>query len=95
MDLILQMKKAKNEEERVMYKKRALDYLERYMYLILFNTYLHCERRNKWKVTFSAWMKEVRTLCVYYFIYWQIMRQFERSALLLPNVLIYTKYSYS
>lgn len=56
------MKKAKTEAEFHILMKRSLDYLERYMYLILFNTYqsyLHCERRNGWARSFTSWMKEV------------------------------------
>ncbi|XP_073241646.1 paladin-like isoform X3 [Porites lutea] len=42
-------------------RKRSLYYLERYFYLILFNTYLHMERRTKWQRSFSQWMMEVAT----------------------------------
>jgi len=50
-------KKTTNDQQKV--KKRCLDLLERYVYLILFNTYLHCDRHNKWQRSFSAWMSEV------------------------------------
>ncbi|XP_071952525.1 paladin-like isoform X2 [Antedon mediterranea] len=36
----------------------SLAYLERYIYLILFNCYLHMERASEWKKTFTNWMKE-------------------------------------
>ncbi|XP_069781027.1 paladin-like isoform X2 [Narcine bancroftii] len=38
---------------------RSLQYLERYLYLILFDTYLHLEKPGKWKRTFKEWMAEV------------------------------------
>ncbi|XP_064616036.1 paladin-like [Liolophura sinensis] len=53
------MKKAKTEEERKRLKWRSLDYLERYIYMILFNAYLHAERWTRWKKRFSQWMKQV------------------------------------
>ncbi|XP_078252897.1 paladin-like [Rhinoraja longicauda] len=37
----------------------SLQYLERYMYLILFDTYLHLEKPGKWERTFKDWMTEV------------------------------------
>lgn len=43
------------------FRKRSLYLLERYFYLILFNTYLHMERRTKWQRSFSQWMTEVAT----------------------------------
>jgi len=58
----VQMKKATSAEEEEYMKKRCLDLLERYIYLILFNAYLHCDRYNKWQRSFSAWMSEVRQL---------------------------------
>ncbi|XP_033103115.1 paladin-like isoform X2 [Anneissia japonica] len=36
----------------------SLAYLERYIYLILFNCYLHMERAAGWRKTFTTWMKE-------------------------------------
>lgn len=39
---------------------RSLQYLERYVYLILFNAYLHLERADSWQRPFSTWMREVR-----------------------------------
>ena len=53
------MKKAITVEDQQNVKKRCLDLLERYIYLILFNTYLHCDRYNKWQRSFSTWMREV------------------------------------
>jgi len=55
-----QMKKSTTTEDEQIRKKRCLDLLERYIYLILFNTYLHCDRHNKWQRSFSSWMSEVR-----------------------------------
>lgn len=48
-------------DERLELRKRSLYTLERYFYLILFNTYLHMERRTKWQRSFSQWMTEVAT----------------------------------
>ncbi|XP_068744690.1 paladin-like isoform X1 [Montipora capricornis] len=48
-------------EDRLERRKKSLYYLERYFYLILFNTYLHMERRTKWKRSFCQWMIEVAT----------------------------------
>jgi len=59
-DRYVQMKKATSAEEEEGMKKRCLDLLERYIYLVLFNAYLHCDRHNKWQRSFSAWMSEVR-----------------------------------
>ena len=56
------MKKLTTAEDEESMKKRCLDLLERYIYLILFNTYLHCDRHNKWQRSFSTWMREVRPL---------------------------------
>jgi hypothetical protein len=39
---------------------RGLQYLERYVYLILFNAYLRLEKAHAWQRPFSAWMREVR-----------------------------------
>ncbi|XP_067838355.1 paladin-like isoform X3 [Heptranchias perlo] len=38
---------------------RSLQYLERYFYLILFDTYLHLEKPGKWERSFKEWMAEV------------------------------------
>ena len=50
-----------SREDRLERRKKSLYYLERYFYLILFNTYLHMERRTKWKRSFCQWMIEVAT----------------------------------
>ncbi|XP_013397677.1 paladin [Lingula anatina] len=50
---------AKTPSEAVSLKRLSLDYLERYVYLIIFNAYLHAEKASEWKYTFSAWMQEV------------------------------------
>ncbi|KAJ7324225.1 hypothetical protein JRQ81_017245 [Phrynocephalus forsythii] len=54
-----QAKTAKEDKERQTLKLRSLQYLERYIYLILFNTYLHLEKRDSWQRPFSIWMQEV------------------------------------
>uniref|UniRef100_A0A8C2JVT4 Phosphatase domain containing paladin 1b n=1 Tax=Cyprinus carpio TaxID=7962 RepID=A0A8C2JVT4_CYPCA len=38
---------------------RSLQYLERYIYLILFNCYLHLEKKDSWRRSFSQWMSQV------------------------------------
>uniref|UniRef100_A0A672QAH2 Paladin n=1 Tax=Sinocyclocheilus grahami TaxID=75366 RepID=A0A672QAH2_SINGR len=38
---------------------RSLQYLERYIYLILFNCYLHLEKKDSWRRSFSQWMYQV------------------------------------
>uniref|UniRef100_A0A8C5KMV4 Paladin n=1 Tax=Jaculus jaculus TaxID=51337 RepID=A0A8C5KMV4_JACJA len=38
---------------------RSLQYLERYVYLILFTAYLRLEKAGSWKRPFSVWMQEV------------------------------------
>lgn len=37
-----------------------MQYLERYIYLILFNAYLRLEKAGSWQRPFSTWMWEVR-----------------------------------
>ncbi|XP_078284549.1 paladin [Rhinoraja longicauda] len=54
-----QIKTAKSEKEVQLLQLRSLQYLERYIYLILFNTYLHLEKKDIWKRPFSIWMHEV------------------------------------
>ncbi|XP_059802340.1 paladin-like isoform X2 [Hypanus sabinus] len=54
-----QIKTAKSEKEIQLLQLRSLQYLERYIYLILFNTYLHLEKKNTWQRPFSTWMNEV------------------------------------
>lgn len=54
-----QIKTAKSEKEVQLLQLRSLQYLERYIYLILFNTYLHLEKKDTWQRPFSIWMHEV------------------------------------
>nr|XP_033796342.1 paladin isoform X2 [Geotrypetes seraphini] len=54
-----QVKSAKREEETRLLQLRSLQYLERYVYLILFNAYLHLEKKTSWQRPFSVWMQEV------------------------------------
>ncbi|XP_036371428.1 paladin [Megalops cyprinoides] len=54
-----QIKSGKTEKETQMLLLKSLQYLERYMYLILFNTYLHLEKKDSWQRSFSAWMHQV------------------------------------
>uniref|UniRef100_UPI00398E7899 paladin isoform X1 n=2 Tax=Pristiophorus japonicus TaxID=55135 RepID=UPI00398E7899 len=54
-----QIKTAKSEKEILLLQLRSLQYLERYIYLILFNTYLHLEKKDSWQRPFSVWMYEV------------------------------------
>ncbi|PKU31072.1 paladin [Limosa lapponica baueri] len=49
---------AKDEKETRMLQLRSLQYLERYIYLILFNAYLHLEKKDSWQRPFSLWMRE-------------------------------------
>lgn len=54
-----QIKSCKCETEIQALTLKSLLYLERYMYLILFNTYLHLEKRDSWQRSFSQWMLQV------------------------------------
>lgn len=54
-----QAKAAKSEEEAQRLQLRSLQYLERYVYLVLFNAYLHLEKADSWQRRFSTWMREV------------------------------------
>ncbi|ELW70944.1 Paladin [Tupaia chinensis] len=54
-----QAKAAKEEQDARRLQLRSLQYLERYICLILFNAYLHLERADSWQRPFSAWMREV------------------------------------
>ncbi|XP_043912831.1 paladin [Protopterus annectens] len=54
-----QMKTAKTAKETELLQLRSLQYLERYIYFILFNTYLHLEKKDSWQRPFSVWMYEV------------------------------------
>lgn len=57
---VLQAKAAKSEQEARRLRLRSLQYLERYVYLVLFSAYLHLEKAGSWQRPFSAWMREVR-----------------------------------
>ncbi|XP_051875968.1 paladin-like [Pristis pectinata] len=52
-------KGAKDKDTAESLHLRSLQYLERYLYLILFDTYLHLEKPGKWERTFKEWMTEV------------------------------------
>ncbi|XP_060781950.1 phosphatase domain containing paladin 1b isoform X2 [Neoarius graeffei] len=54
-----QIKTAKSEAELQQLRLRSLQYLERYIYLILFNSYLHLEKKDSWRRPFSLWMNQV------------------------------------
>uniref|UniRef100_A0A8D2DN05 Paladin n=1 Tax=Sciurus vulgaris TaxID=55149 RepID=A0A8D2DN05_SCIVU len=54
-----QAKAAKEEQEAQRLQLRSVQYLERYVYLILFNAYLHLEKAGSWQRPFSTWMREV------------------------------------
>ncbi|XP_047668125.1 phosphatase domain containing paladin 1b isoform X2 [Tachysurus fulvidraco] len=54
-----QIKTAKSETELQQLRLRSLQYLERYIYLILFNSYLHLEKKDSWRRPFSLWMYQV------------------------------------
>ncbi|XP_015278729.1 PREDICTED: paladin [Gekko japonicus] len=54
-----QGKTAKEEKEMQALQLKSLQYLERYIYLILFNTYLHLGKKDSWQRPFSIWMFEV------------------------------------
>lgn len=55
-----QGKSSKDERETRTLQLRSLQYLERYIFLILFNSYLHLEKKDSWQRPFSLWMREVR-----------------------------------
>lgn len=57
--IAFQGKTAKSEEEMRTLQLRSLQYLERYIYLILFNAYLHLGKKDSWQKPFSIWMGEV------------------------------------
>ncbi|KFP03896.1 Paladin, partial [Calypte anna] len=61
-----QGKSGKDEKERRMLQLRSLQYLERYIYLILFNAYLHLEKKDSWQRPFSLWMREVAAVAGIY-----------------------------
>nr|XP_031538112.1 paladin isoform X2 [Vicugna pacos] len=52
-------KAARSEQEARRLQLRSLQYLERYVYLVLFNAYLHLEKAGSWQRPFSTWMREV------------------------------------
>uniref|UniRef100_A0A9J8D3B3 Paladin n=1 Tax=Cyprinus carpio carpio TaxID=630221 RepID=A0A9J8D3B3_CYPCA len=54
-----QIKMAKSEADAQWLRLRSLQYLERYIYLILFNCYLHLEKKDSWRRSFSQWMSQV------------------------------------
>nr|XP_054378505.1 paladin isoform X4 [Pongo abelii] len=54
-----QAKAAKEAQEMRRLQLRSLQYLERYVCLILFNAYLHLEKADSWQRPFSTWMQEV------------------------------------
>lgn len=55
----------------------SLQYLERYIYLILFNTYLHLEKKNSWQRSFTVWMEQVQDLCPMYTVFFSILSRFD------------------
>ncbi|XP_035752573.1 paladin [Egretta garzetta] len=59
-----QGKSGKEDRERRMLQLRSLQYLERYVYLILFNAYLHLEKKDSWQRPFSLWMREIPVAAV-------------------------------
>uniref|UniRef100_A0A8C5SQ09 Paladin n=1 Tax=Laticauda laticaudata TaxID=8630 RepID=A0A8C5SQ09_LATLA len=54
-----QGKTAKEEAEVQALQLRSLQFLERYIHLILFNAYLHLAKKDSWEKPFSIWMHEV------------------------------------
>uniref|UniRef100_A0A8K9XS19 Paladin n=1 Tax=Oncorhynchus mykiss TaxID=8022 RepID=A0A8K9XS19_ONCMY len=54
-----QIKSGKSEKEVQQLHLKSVQYLERYMYLILFNSYLHLEKKNSWQRSFTTWMQQV------------------------------------
>uniref|UniRef100_A0A8C0EGN1 Phosphatase domain containing paladin 1 n=1 Tax=Bubo bubo TaxID=30461 RepID=A0A8C0EGN1_BUBBB len=61
-----QGRSGKDEKETRTLQLRSLQYLERYIYLILFNAYLHLEKRDSWQRPFSLWMREVAAVAGIY-----------------------------
>ncbi|XP_071131538.1 paladin-like isoform X4 [Mytilus edulis] len=53
------IKNAKNDEDKQNLKQQSIDALERYLYLIMFNAYLHHDKKIQWSRSFSEWMKKV------------------------------------
>uniref|UniRef100_A0A8D2ZJD5 Paladin n=2 Tax=Scophthalmus maximus TaxID=52904 RepID=A0A8D2ZJD5_SCOMX len=54
-----QIKSGKTEKACQQLLLRSLQCLERYIYLILFNTYLHLEKKDSWQRSFTLWMEQV------------------------------------
>ncbi|XP_053731152.1 paladin isoform X2 [Synchiropus splendidus] len=54
-----QIKSGKSEKDCEQLLLKSLQYLERYIYLILFNTYLHLEKKDSWQRPFGLWMEQV------------------------------------
>lgn len=61
-----QGKSGKDERETWTLQLRSLQYLERYVFLILFNSYLHLEKKDSWQRPFSVWMREVAAVAGVY-----------------------------
>uniref|UniRef100_A0A674H733 Paladin n=1 Tax=Taeniopygia guttata TaxID=59729 RepID=A0A674H733_TAEGU len=61
-----QGKSGKDEREARTLQLRSLQYLERYIFLILFNAYLHLEKKDSWQRPFSLWMREVAAVAGVY-----------------------------
>ncbi|XP_067996434.1 LOW QUALITY PROTEIN: paladin [Melanerpes formicivorus] len=61
-----QGKSGRDEAERRTLHLRSLQYLERYVCLILFNAYLHLEKKDSWQRPFSLWMREVAAVAGIY-----------------------------
>ncbi|XP_058697273.1 paladin [Poecile atricapillus] len=61
-----QGKSGKDEKETRTLQLRSLQYLERYIFLILFNAYLHLEKKDSWQRPFSLWMREVAAVAGIY-----------------------------
>uniref|UniRef100_U6CSU3 Paladin n=1 Tax=Neovison vison TaxID=452646 RepID=U6CSU3_NEOVI len=54
-----QAKAAKSEPEAGRLQLQSLQFLERYVYLVLFNAYLHLEKPDSWQRPFGSWMRQV------------------------------------
>ncbi|XP_026871582.2 phosphatase domain containing paladin 1b isoform X1 [Electrophorus electricus] len=54
-----EIKTAKCKDEGWQLRLRSLQYLERYIYFILFNSYLNLEKKDSWRRPFSLWMHQV------------------------------------
>ncbi|NWX59019.1 PALD protein, partial [Promerops cafer] len=61
-----QGRSSKDEREARTLQLRSLQYLERYIFLILFNAYLHLEKKDSWQRPFSLWMREVAAVAGVY-----------------------------